>query len=183
VPTTPASRARLTTAAAAVAVAAGLGVDILRSHGALRPGAVLLVGLAAAVMLLGLAFAWPSTGAIASVVLGAAYVTTLHGHGPRLDGRAPLVGAALLLLAELIAWSAETTTSGLPVRSDTRRLPRVAVLAATTAVAWAAGEALVAVVTLPFGSDLALTAAGATTVAAVVALLLGLAERRAADDR
>jgi hypothetical protein len=178
---TSTTRARLTTGAAATAVAGALSVVSLGYHGALRPLTVLLVVVGAATVLVGLVLARPSAGPVAAALLGAAFITTESGRGATIDPRTPLAAAALLLLAELLAWSAETPSSGIRIPAARRRLPRAAIVAAMTAGAWAATTALVAVVTLPFGRDLAVTAAGATAVAAVVAGLLGLAERRSGE--
>ena len=178
-PTTHAAGARLTTGAIAITVAASLAAAPLATGdpGPLRPLVVAfaVLGLVAAVA--GVGFAVPSLGPAAAVLLAAAFVATLADRGRALDARTPLVAAGLLLVAELVAWSAEARDAGTIVPGA--GLPRSAVLAAIAAGAWAATVALAAVVTLPFGRDLAYTAAGALAVAAVTALLLGLAQRRA----
>ena len=180
-PPSSTSRARLTTGALAVLAAAALSAAAIGPDGALRPLAWLLAGLASVIVLGGLLWRLASAGPVAAAGYGAAFVTTLHDHGASLDGRTPLVAAGLLLLAELVAWSAETTEMGARIPSARRRLPRAAILAASVTAAWAATTALVAVAILPIGRDLALTAAGATAVAVVVAVLLGLAARRAVE--
>ena len=177
----PATHARLTTGAAALVVAVSLTGAAVASGGELLPVTWMLSGLGGVIVVVGLVAARPPAGPASAAVFAAAFVTTLHGRGPALDGRTPLVAAGLLLLAELVSCSAETTAAGARIPGP-RRVPRAAILASSVVAAWAATTALVGVATLPFGRDLALTAAGATAVAAVVALLLGLAERSSAGD-
>lgn len=128
------------------------------------------LGVAAAAA--GVVGALPQLGVVAALLSGAAFcLTRIDGEGT-LDARVVPVAAALLLLAELVAWSAEAKVAAPPGVPPASRL---GVLALTVAGAGGITALVAAVVTAPLGDDLALAALGAAGVALVAALVLGLA--------
>ena len=101
-------------------------------------------------------------------VLGAEYAISLFIRGGGSEDAAPLYGAGLLLLGELVAWS-------LAVRTRMREEPAVLLLRLGTIVAAVAGSTalgtiLLGLATLDSGGGLAWTTVG--TAAAVVAVAL-----------
>jgi hypothetical protein len=113
---------------------------------------------------------------LAVLALGGGYATALAIDGGPLDGRAPVVAAALFLVAELGYWSLELRDA---VADEAgAHLRRIGLLSALALGALAVGAALLALVdTDPLGG-VGLEALGA--VAAVAALaLVALGARRA----
>lgn len=146
------------------------------------PGPLVLLvrcvaGLAVVGSLVGVIGGFPAWGTTTAGLLGVAYVVTLHERGPVLDARTPVVAASLLLVAELVTWSAEQRTAGRVVAGAA--VPRPVVLLGCGLGAYLAALALSTVVTVPVGRDLALTALGAAAVAVVTAVVVDLAKGRA----
>lgn len=177
-PASPAARARLTAGAFAVVSALALGAVSLQDAGTWRPIALGLAAIALVVTIAGVGLGLPACGPVAAGLLGAAFLSSSSGRGAALDARTPFVAAALLLLAELIAWSAEARTQAILVPGAP--VPRLAVLTVAAGTSLVAATLLAALVTIPVGRDLALTASGATAVALLTAMLVGLAQRRSA---
>ena len=141
---------------AMLAVAAGVGLPSLL---------FLTVGLAA-----GLAALVPW----AIVSLGASYAVSLHGLGG-VDDRAPVVGALLVLVAELAYWSLERRT---PVGDSAGlHLRRAVSILALTCAAAALGATLLALTTVPLGGSPAWDALGLAAAAGALATLALLSRR------
>jgi len=132
-------------------------------------------GLAGVLLAGGLALRRPVSVPLALLALGAGYATSLGVEGAALDGRAPVLAAALFLLAELAYWSLELREA--VVEEAGAYLRRIGLLSALALGALAVGAGLLAVVDAGERSGLALEALGA--VAAVAALaLVALTTRR-----
>jgi hypothetical protein len=138
-------------------------------------------GLAAAVagvlLAAGLALRQPVAVPAALLALGGGYATLLGLEGGALDERAPVVAAALFLVAELAYWSLElreavADEAGAYVR-------RLALLAALALGALAVGAGLLAVVDAGGSSGVGLEALGAAAAVAALAIV-ELSARRAA---
>ncbi len=117
----------------------------------------------------GLVGRWPVTVPAALTCLGGAYALLLLVEDSPLDTSAPVLAAALLLVAELAYLSLELRDA---VRDEpgtfTRRL---ALLAGLALVALGVGELLVVLVDLDTGGGLALEAAGVAAAIAALALV------------
>ena len=106
--------------------------------------------------------------------LGAPYAVSLHGQHA-IDGRAPVVGGLLVLVAELAYWSLERRT---PVGDEAGLHMRRAVsLLATTLGSTAVAAALLAVTSVPLGGSVTWDALGLTAAAGALALLALLSQR------
>lgn len=137
-----------------------------------------IAALAAAPGLLALTFAlvigWPAPIPWAVAALGASYAVSLDGQRG-IDGRAPVVGGLLVLVAELAYWSLERRTpigdeAGLQVR-------RTVFVLATTLGSAAVASALLAVTSVPLGGSVTWDAFGLVAAAGAVALLALLTQR------
>jgi len=147
-----------------------------RSPGLFTPAAVALALLAAGLLAAGLALAWaPAVGWVLWLCL-AGYLLSLLGQPRRVDAGAPVVGAAMFLMAELAYWSIELR----PPARQARGLAARRLAAIGGVVLAAEALAALALVTASPGADLGLVldAAGAAAAVAAVALLLGLLGRR-----
>jgi hypothetical protein len=110
--------------------------------------------------------------------VGAVYAAQLGLDDPALDARAPLVGAGLLLTAELGSWSLEERQR---IRAEPgERLRRVGFLALLSLGGLGIGGGLLAVADLAHTSGLAIDLLGAGAAAAALVVLL-VAARRVAD--
>jgi hypothetical protein len=110
----------------------------------------------------------------ALILLAGAYTLSLVVHGSGIDGGAPLVGAGLLVCAELAAWSLDERPA---IAAD-----RAVVLARATALgalvlAGTAAAALAVALSLAPGSGLAWTVLGAAASVLVVGLAVRLSQR------
>jgi hypothetical protein len=137
-----------------------------------------IAALAAAAGLVALALAlvsgWPAPIPWAVVSLGASYAVSLHGQ-QAIDGRAPVVGGLLVLVAELAYWSLERRT---PVGDEAGlHLRRAVSVLATTLGATAVAAALLAVTSLPLGGSVTWDAFGLAAAAGAVATLALLSQR------
>jgi hypothetical protein len=157
----------------AVAVTALVAAFPLLDPGPLVPLVQALAALAVAAAVIG-SVGLPAWGAVTAVLLGAEFVTTLHGRTSAVDLRAPLLAGALLVVAELVTWAAELRTAG---REVPGAVPRSVVIAGSGVAGGAAAMVLAAVAGVPIGHDLALPASGAAAIAAVTGLVLALARR------
>jgi hypothetical protein len=123
------------------------------------------------VLAIGLAVRRPIAVPLAVAALGAGYAATLRLDGGPLDGRAPVVAAALFLVAELAYWSLELRDA---VADEAgAHLRRLGLLAALALAALAVGAALLAVVDAgarDLGGFELLGAVAAVAALAVVAL-------------
>lgn len=163
------ARTRLACGLAATAVAAVLALAPLASvEGPLRQA---LAWLAAAGLLLaaGAALRLTSLLAPALLVLLAEYTLVLVRQGDRVHAAAPLVGAGLLLYAELATWAREARPR---VRDERAVLAvRAAVVAASTLGAVVVGALVLLAASLPAGEGLARLAVGVVATTATLALV------------
>jgi hypothetical protein len=121
----------------------------------------------------GLVLQWPVLVPAALVALGGGYAALLGLEGGALDERAPLVAAALFVVAELAYWSLELRDAVADEPGAYAR--RLALVAALGLGALAVGAGLLAAVDA--GGGIGLEVVGA--VAAVAALaIVALAARR-----
>lgn len=136
-----------------------------------------LGGIALALLSVSLLAAWAGGIPWTLVLLASAYVGELalrRGDGS-VDASAPLVAAALLLLAELAYWSLELRAAG---RAETRLLlRRLAALAALAFGAVLLGMVVLVVTALPFGGGAAWHAVGVAAAAGALAILARLARK------
>jgi hypothetical protein len=110
----------------------------------------------------------------AIVPLGITYTAALATHGSGVDGRAPLVAVAMLVCAELAAWSLDEYH---PIAADRDVVTaRAGALGALAAASLAASGLSVALSLAP-GSGLGWTVLGAAASVLVVAVAVRLALR------
>jgi hypothetical protein len=174
-------RTRLACRAAALAVAGALALHPLaRVDGPLRAA---LAWLAALGLLLAAGAAWPLPS-----LLGPALVTLLAEHavvlldgGDQIDAGAPLVGAGLLLYAELACWAQEARPA---VRDEPAvGRVRVEVLAACVAAALGLGAVLLLAAAVPGGDGLSRLAVGVAAAILSLGLVAAVARRTATRRR
>jgi len=174
-------RTRLACRAAAVAVAGALAlVPLAQLDGPLRAA---LAWLAALGLLLAAGAVWrlPSLLGPALVVLLAEHAVVLLGRGDRVDAAAPLVGAGLLLYAELACWAQEARPAVRDEPAVTRA--RVAVLAASVAGALGLGAVLLLAAGLPGGDGLTRLAVGVVAATLSLGLVAAVARRTSTRQR
>jgi len=171
---------RLAVAAAAVALAAATGgwLALAADDRLVRWTNLLAAALAAVLLAAGLALRRAIVVPVAVIALGTGYAVALAIDGGPLDGRAPVVAAALFVLAELAYWSLELRDA--VADEPGAHLRRIGLLSVLAVGALALGAALLALVdTDPLGG-IGLEALGA--VAAVAALALVALGARRADE-
>jgi hypothetical protein len=135
--------------------------------GALAEALAWLAGLGL-LLAAGAAFRLPSLLVPALTVLLAEYAVALAGRGQRVDAAAPLVGAGLLLYAELASWATEARPQ---VRDERPVLvARSAVVAASVTGALALAALVLLAAGLPAGGGLTRLAVG--VAAATLTLVL-----------
>jgi hypothetical protein len=159
-------RARVMTAAAALAVGLFLAAVPMTAGGDLAPLQA-VAGVAGMAALLACVAGWPAGIGWSVALLAADYGMTLAGRS-RLDPAAPLEAAGLLLMAELAAWSLECRTrapDGPGVLAW--RLRRLALV---EVVALMCGVAVLAVANLPAHGGTTLGAIGVASAVAVLVL-------------
>ena len=163
------ARTRLACGLAATAVAAVLALAPLAAvTGPLRPVLAWLAGLGLA-LAAGAAVRVGSLLAPALVVLVAEYTIVLVHRGDRIDAAAPLVGASLLLYAELASWAREARPR---VRDERPVLAaRAVVVAASTLAAVGLGALVLLAAALPAGGVLARLAVGVAAATGTLALV------------
>ena len=168
-------RTRLACRAAAVAVASALAlVPLAQVDGPLRAA---LGWLAALGLLLAAGAVWPLPSLLgpALVVLLAEHAVVLLGRGDRVDAAAPLVGAGVLLYAELACWAQEARPTVHDEPAVTRA--RVAVLAVSVAGALGLGALVLLAAGLPAGDGLTRLAVGVVAATLTVGLVAAVARR------
>jgi hypothetical protein len=174
-------RTRLACRVAAVAVAAALAlVPLAQVDGPLRAA---LAWLAAVGLLLAAGAAWrlPSLLGPALVVLLAEHAVVVLGRGDRVDAAAPLVGAGVLLYAELACWAQEARPAVRDEPAVTRS--RVAVLAASLAGALGLGALVLLATGLPAGGGLTRLAVGVVAATLTLGLVAAVARRTSTRPR
>jgi len=174
-------RTRLACRAAAVAVAGALAlVPLAQVDGPLRAA---LGWLAALGLLLAAGAVWPLPSLLgpALVVLLAEHAVVLLGRGDRVDAAAPLVGAGLLLYAELACWTQEARPAVRDEPAVTRA--RVAVLSASVAGAVGLGAVLLLAAGLPGGDGLTRLAVGVVAATLSLGLVAAVARRTSTRQR
>jgi hypothetical protein len=174
-------RTRLACRVAAVAVAAALAlVPLAQVDGPLRAA---LAWLAAVGLLLAAGAAWPLPSLLgpALVVLLAEHVVVVLGRGDRVDAAAPLVGAGVLLYAELACWAQEARPAVRDEPAVTRS--RVAVLAASLAGALGLGALVLLATGLPAGGGLTRLAVGVVAATLTLGLVAAVARRTSTRPR
>jgi hypothetical protein len=170
------SRSRVVTAALSL-----LGAGLLTAWTLLGIDSQVVLAIAAVAALPGivalavaLVSGWAAPIPLTVVSLGASYAVSLHGHRT-IDGRAPLVGAALLLVAELAYWSLERRThvgdeAGLHLRRAVSILVMTFGSAAVAAI-------LLAATSVPLGGSVTWDAFGLAAAAGAVAILALLSQK------
>jgi hypothetical protein len=164
------ARTALACGLAATAVAAALALAPLATvHGPLREAMAWAAGLGL-LLAAGAALGLASLLAPALVVLLAEQTVVLVRRGDRVDVAAPLVGAGLLLYAELASWASEAR----PQVHDERPVlvARATVLAASTLAALALGALILLTAALPAGGGLTRLAVGVVATTLTVALVV-----------
>jgi hypothetical protein len=172
-PATGRARTRLACGLAATAVAAVLAAAPLAAvQGPLREALAWLAGIGL-VLAAGAALRLSSLLAPALLVLLAEYTVVLVGRGDRVDAAAPLVGAGLLLYAELASWAREARPR---VRDERPVLAtRAIVVAASTLAALGLGVLVLLAAALPVGSGLGRLAVGVVATTGTLALVVMVA--------
>ena len=127
----------------------------------------------------GLALRIPVAVPLAVVALGAGYGVALGVEGGAIDARAPVLAAALFLLAELAYWSLELREAVADEPGAYGR--RVGLLSALALGALAVGAGLLALVDAGERGGVALEALGAFAAVAALAIV-ALATRRPRDE-
>lgn len=163
------ARTRLACGLAATAVAAVLALAPLATvEGAVREALAWVAGLG--LLLAGLAAL--RSGSLlgpALVVLLAEYTVVLVRRGDRIDAAAPLVGAGLLLYAELASWAREARPR---VRDERPVLvTRAIVVVASALAALGLGVVVLLAAALPAGGGLARLAIGVVATTLTIALV------------
>ncbi|HEX8134046.1 MAG TPA: hypothetical protein VF880_11545 [Actinomycetes bacterium] len=166
---------------AAVAVAAALALlPLAQVDGPLRAA---LAWLAVLGLLLAAGAAWPLPLLLAPALLAllAEHALVVLGRGDRLDATAPLVGAGLLLYAELACWAQEAR----PAVHDEWEVirTRLAVLGACLAGALGLGALLLLASGVPAGGGLTRLAVGVVAATLTLGLVAAVARRTATRPR
>jgi hypothetical protein len=165
----------------AVAVAAALALLPLAQVDG--PPRAALAWLAALGLLLAAAATWPLPGLLAPALLAllAEHTLVVLGRGDRLDATAPLIGAGLLLYAELACWAQEARPAVRGEREVTRT--RLAVLGASLAGALGLGALLLLATGLPAGGGLTRLAVGVVAATLTLGLVAAVARRTVTRPR
>jgi hypothetical protein len=165
------SRTRLTTASGSLAALAIAGVDAVARGGNLGSLVAGLVAFAVLVLAFGLARRRPVAIPWSVLLTAAAYLVGREGS-PVVDGGAAVVGALLLLSAELAAWSI-----GHDARIETERslvLWRAGVIGALVGGALLVDFVLLGAASVSASAGLVVAAAGVVAAVAAVAVVLRL---------
>ena len=152
-------------------VLAGAGAYTIAGAGHLAPAAEGAVGASLVLLAAAAAFRVPLLVPWAVAASGGGYVATRTGHHV-VDGWAAVVGAALLLAAELAFWAA-----GVDARIHVERavvLRRVATIGVLVVSALLAGFLLLAAAAVSSASGVAVATAGVAAAIGAVALTLRL---------
>jgi hypothetical protein len=127
------------------------------------------------VLAVGLLLRWPTPVPAALVLLGGQYALVLSVEGATLDGRAAVVAAGLLVVAELAYWSLELRAEITDEPGSYAR--RLAVLALLSLGALALAGVLLTIVDVAGREGLAIEIAGAAAAFAAVVVLWSLVRR------
>jgi hypothetical protein len=166
------ARARLITALGALALLAGVDGYAVGAGGSLAGLAVATSVVSLVVLGVGIVLRWPPTIPWAVLAAGAGYLITREGHAA-VDGWAALVGVALLLAAELAAWSIEHDRR---IRAEPGLvLRRVGTLAVLGAAALFVNFVLLAAAAVTASAGVLLAAVGVAAAVTAVAVVLRLA--------
>ncbi len=130
--------------------------------------------LAVTLLVLALATRWSPLLACALIAFGGEYAAFLLLSSGAVDARAPVVAAALLVVAELGYWSLERGIPAAPLRVVLRRL---AMLLALASASVPVGILVLAASGASLGRGLVLEAAGVAAAAAAVAFVARLSRR------
>jgi hypothetical protein len=142
----------------------------------LSGAALLAAGLAAALLAAALVLRLPVAIPAALILLGAPYVAVLGFEVDALDERAPIVAAALLVVAELAYWSLELR--GTLADEPGTYLRRLSLLALVVVGTIVGGTAILALVAEVGTRGTAVDVAGAAAALGALALLAVAASRR-----
>jgi len=156
----------------ALGVVALLGADDLAVKVGIRLCALAFLALVAAVVL-----GWRPLVALSVGLVGAAYAVHLAADDPSLDARAALLGAGLLLTAELAYWSLEEQERAAAEPGESFR--RLGLLLGLALGALGGGIALLIVADLIRTGGLAIDLLGAAAAAAALLVVVALARRGA----
>ncbi len=136
---------------------------------------VRLVGLAFLSLVAAVVLGWSPLVALSVGLVGAAYATHLALDDPSLDGKAALLGAGLLLTAELAYWSLEEREHVATEPGESFR--RLGLLIGLALAALAAGAALLVVADVARAGGLAVDLVGAAAAAAALLVVVLFARR------
>jgi hypothetical protein len=120
----------------------------------------------------------PAAASWAVVALGAGYAGSLIGRDG-IDARAPLVGAGLLVVSELIDWSLRTRSSTSPGWADRRRLVELGMFGLGSA---AIGAIVVAAGSVRISGGVAFAIIGVLASIAILGVIV-LTARRGSGSR
>lgn len=132
---------------------------------------VILGLLACAVLALGLVLHWPLTVPWAVLAAGASYIVSRHGHATA-DGGAAVVGALLLLAAELAWWSLDD--DGRIAQERPVLVRRLGTLAGIVVAAAAVSAFLLATAAVSAPAGIAVAALGVAAALGAIGLVLRL---------
>ena len=136
---------------------------------------VRLVGLAFLSLVAAVVLGWSPLVALSVGLVGAAYATHLALDDPSLDGKAALLGAGLLLTAELAYWSLEEREHVATEPGESFR--RLGLLIGLALAALATGAALLVVADVARAGGLAVDLVGAAAAAAALLVVVLFARR------
>jgi hypothetical protein len=151
-------------------VVALLGADGVAVAVGVRLGGLAFLSLVAAVVI-----GWSPLVALSVGLVGAAYATHLALDNPSLDGKAALLGAGLLLTAELAYWSLEEREHVATEPGEAFR--RLGLLLGLALAVLGAGIALLIVSDAVRTGGLAVDLAGAAAAAAALLVVVLFARR------
>jgi hypothetical protein len=174
------ARARLITGAGSFAALGGVALVAVAQAGRVSPVAGALCVAALIVEAIALVLRWPRLVPWAVLAASAAYVIGREGKSV-VDPRATLIGAALLLSAELATWSTEHDARIKAERSLTVR--RIATVTLLVAAAMLVDVLLLGTAGLSAESGVLLAAIGVAASVSAVALVLRLLRATPADER
>jgi hypothetical protein len=143
----------------------------------LRAANAVAGGFALVLLLVGLLLRVPAAIPAAMVVLGAEYAALLAVEDGALDGRAPVLAAALFAIAELGYWSLELRDA--VADEPGTYLRRLGLLSGLTLGALAVGELMLVLVDLSERGGIAIEAVGVAAAVAALAIVAAAGRRTA----
>jgi hypothetical protein len=165
--------ARIAAGGAALLVVAVIVLLVGRTDSRLDGLVSSLAVLGVLITVAALALGWSSFGVLAAVLEGAAFCASRFESPHTLDLAAVALAPALLLLAELVSWSADERVR---VRGGASPSTRAATIAAVVVATGAMTAVIASIATLPVGDALVLAALGVVAVVVVTLALLAGAE-------